>query len=73
MLWSLAPAMRAPDLIKVMETSAHDLGKPGYDTIYGYGLLDALEAAKRVAPSAFGLPSQPPPPPPTGRRRGVSH
>jgi subtilisin family serine protease len=72
MLWSLSPSLTAADLVKAIEVSAKDLGQPGYDSYYGYGLIDALEAAKHVAPTAFGLPTQPPPPP-SGRRRGVGH
>jgi serine protease len=38
-----------------LETTARDLGPPGYDQFYGYGLLNAAAAT---------TPVQPPPPPP---------
>lgn len=41
--------------------TAYDLGVPGRDTKYGYGLVDAA-AAVGTSPS----PSPPPPPPPAG-------
>ena len=37
--------------------TAHDLGAAGYDTVYGYGRVDALAAATST-------PTDPPPPPP---------
>jgi hypothetical protein len=37
--------------------SAHDLGDAGLDNVYGYGLVDALAAAKQLNPSAvFPVP-----------------
>ena len=30
-----------------VQATARDLGKPGYDTLYGWGLLDAAAATKR--------------------------
>jgi len=72
-LWSLAPNLFASDLIVAMEATARDLGKPGFDSQYGYGLLDAFAAARRVAPGPFGLPPPPPPPSTIIRRRGVGH
>ena len=40
-----------PDAVaKRLETTARDLGTPGYDSRYGYGLLNA--AAATAAPAA---------------------
>jgi len=50
----LAGADRVAAVRSALETTAQDLGSAGYDTTYGWGLLD-LEAA---------LGSSPPPPPP---------
>jgi subtilisin family serine protease len=41
----------------ILHTTSVDLGSNGWDTVYGYGLVDALAALEAVAP-------QPPPPPP---------
>ncbi len=73
LLWSLAPNASAADLKRAIETTTRDLGKPGYDMFYGYGLVDAFAAAKQIAPEAFGLPEKPPPPAPVGRRRSAGH
>jgi len=50
----LAGADRVAAVRSALETTAKDMGKPGYDTTSGWGLLD-LEAA---------LGGSPPPPPP---------
>jgi subtilisin family serine protease len=73
LLWSLAPRATVADLKRAIEMTTRDLGKPGYDPYYGYGLVDALAAAKQIAPSAFGLPDPPPPPLMPGRRRSAPH
>jgi subtilisin family serine protease len=68
LLWSLAPKATAAQVRDAITATAHDLGDPGYDPAYGYGLIDALAAAKQIAPAAFGLPVPPP-----NRRREVPH
>ena len=70
LLWSLAPNATAAQLREALTATAHDLGAPGYDPSYGFGLIDALAAAKHIAPAAFGLPVPPPAPP---RRRDAPH
>ncbi|MBK5258743.1 MAG: S8 family serine peptidase [Thermoanaerobaculia bacterium] len=67
LVWSLAPKATAEQIRLAMKLTAFDIGAPGYDTVYGYGRVDALKAAQYVAPSEFGVP--PPPPPPHNRRR----
>ncbi len=56
LLWSLAPDARAIDIRRVIELTAHDMGAPGFDPATGNGMVDALAAAKALAPAAFGLP-----------------
>ncbi|MGZ7078508.1 MAG: S8 family serine peptidase [Thermoanaerobaculia bacterium] len=73
LLWSLAPDATVSDLKRAIDMTTRDLGKPGYDAFYGFGLVDALAAAKQIAPNAFGLPTPAPLLPPSGRRRGVAH
>lgn len=70
--WSLAPNASAQDMRLALKLSADDLGAKGYDYEYGYGRIDALSAAKYVAPGLFGLPPTPPPVP-TRRRPSSPH
>ncbi len=46
-LWSAFPAMNREDLKRTITGTADDLGTPGWDETYGYGLLNA-ERAYRV-------------------------
>jgi len=71
LLWSLAPEVHATDLRRVIELSAHDLGPDGFDVANGHGLTDAVEAAKLIAPTKFGLPDGPLPG--STRRRSAGH
>jgi subtilisin family serine protease len=71
LLWSLAPNAHAIDIRRVIELTAHDLGPKGFDPATGNGLMDALAAAKALAPAAFGLPPAPLPQP--ARRRSTGH
>ncbi|HUP45916.1 MAG TPA: S8 family serine peptidase [Thermoanaerobaculia bacterium] len=67
--WALAPRATASQIRNALILTASDLGAPGFDTAYGHGLIDALEAGKMLNPAAFGLPSTPEPDPePSGRR-----
>lgn len=69
LIWSLAPSASAAQVALAMKLSAADLGDPGYDMKFGYGRIDALAAARTIAPGLFGLP--PTPPPPDNRRRST--
>ncbi|HSP13655.1 MAG TPA: S8 family serine peptidase [Thermoanaerobaculia bacterium] len=71
LVWSLAPDATAQDIRLAMKLSADDLGEKGYDIRFGYGRIDALTAAKYIAPGLFGLPPTPPATP--TRRRPSSH
>lgn len=67
LLWSMAPDATASQIENAMLNTARDLGAPGYDTTYGFGLVDVLAAARVVAPQFFAAHA------PTGRpfpRRG---
>jgi len=70
LLWSLAPNAHAIDLRRAMELTAEDLGPKGWDPTNGNGMLNALAAAKALAPAAFGLPPNQMPSP---RRRSTNH
>jgi hypothetical protein len=56
------------DLKLAMQHTAFDVNTPGWDFRSSWGMVDALAAAKRLAPSAFGLPDVTPP---SSRRRSV--
>jgi serine protease len=71
LVWSLAPNASAQDIRIALKLSADDIGDKGYDIRFGYGRIDALTAAKYVAPGLFGLPPTPAPTP--TRRRPASH
>jgi subtilisin family serine protease len=66
--WSLAPTATAKQVAAALRSSASDLGPPGVDNSYGFGMVDALATAKWLAPAAFALP-----PRPDVRTRGAHH
>jgi serine protease len=53
LIWSLAPEAQADRLRDVLRSTAVDLGTPGFDEFYGYGMVDALAAGMRLAPAVF--------------------
>lgn len=65
LVWSLAPDAIADTVRNAVLSTAHDLGVPGADPAYGYGLIDAYRAAIAIAPDRFGrsadLPTRPGP------------
>ena len=69
LLLALAPDLTPAQVELVLSKTAIDLETPGWDMKTGWGLLDALAAAKYVAPGAFGLPPTDPAPP--GKRRST--
>lgn len=66
MLWGLAPEATPAQIYNALVTTAKDLGTPGKDDKFGYGLIDLFAAAKMLAPEAFE--DTPPPPGRSGRR-----
>ena len=66
--WSVAPNALNTDVRDAVINTAQDLGAPGADTVYGHGLVSAIDAAKQLNPAAFGAPVTPQPP--TGRVPG---
>ncbi len=68
--WSLAPTVSAQDIRIALKLSADDLGDEGYDIRFGYGRIDAIAAAKYIAPGLFGLPPTEPPTQPRRRPAG---
>jgi serine protease len=67
LVWSTIPSASAADIKAALAATATDLGPAGFDNTYGSGLVNAYEAAKRLAPGAFP-PVVTPTTPTTGRR-----
>ena len=61
LVWSAAPGDTAAQIRSALTSTASDLGTSGFDNVYGNGLLDALSAAKAVAPGKFSNGGSPPP------------
>ncbi len=53
LVWAVSPNSTNNNVATALEQTAKDLGASGQDTTYGYGLVDALAAAKQLNPSAF--------------------
>ena len=55
LVWSASPEKSAMDIRRLLYTSSTDLGEPGYDTVFGYGLVDALRMYEQASanPSTF--------------------
>jgi subtilisin family serine protease len=73
LVWAVSPNSTAGNVATALEQTAKDLGDPGKDTTYGYGLVNAYDAAKQLNPGAFGSGVTPVIGPVTGRipgRRG---
>ena len=54
LVWAASPNSTATNVATALEQTAKDLGDPGTDATYGFGLISALDAAKMLNPSAFG-------------------
>jgi len=61
---ALRPDLSADEVVALLASTAADLGEPGRDPVYGYGLVDAYAAAAAAVPER--MPAKP-------RRRGVGH
>ncbi len=72
LLWSLAPTATAQQIREAITSTARDIGAPGFDPVSGYGVIDALAAAKKIAPARFGI-EVPPTPTPYPPHRGAEH
>jgi len=49
LLLSVDPSLGSDDLVRLLETTAVDLGDPGLDPAFGWGLIDADAAARAAA------------------------
>lgn len=50
LILSLNPSLTANQVEQIMQQSAVDLGDPGYDTMYGWGMVNAYNAVLLVPP-----------------------
>ncbi|HEU5163266.1 MAG TPA: S8 family serine peptidase, partial [Thermoanaerobaculia bacterium] len=64
LVWSLAPTASVAQVREALVTSGRDVGTGGWDSTYGYGVVDAVRAARTLAPQIFGT---------APRRRTASH
>ena len=64
LMLSLDPTLSVNEVARIMRNTARDTGDPGWDMETGFGIVDALAAAKYVAPEKFNAP-----PPETGLKR----
>ncbi|MEA2416360.1 MAG: hypothetical protein QOI58_3017 [Thermoanaerobaculia bacterium] len=53
LVWAASPNSTAANVATALEQTAKDLGAPGKDDTFGYGLVNALDAAKMLNPTAF--------------------
>jgi subtilisin family serine protease len=70
LVWASSPNSTATNVATALEQTAKDLGAPGRDTVYGFGLVNAYDAAKMLNPAAFGSGVTPVIGPVTGRMAG---
>ncbi len=49
LVWGMAPNMTAAQVRQTIESTADDLGPPGWDIYYGYGRINAFAALKPFA------------------------
>jgi len=54
LVWAVSPNSTATNVATALEQTAKDLGDSGKDTTYGFGLVNAFDAAKMLNPAAFG-------------------
>ncbi|MDQ7028692.1 MAG: S8 family peptidase [Ardenticatenia bacterium] len=57
LIWSKNPSLSADDVANIIVTTASDLGTPGRDDFFGYGLVNAGEAVKQASTTSPRLAS----------------
>jgi len=53
LVWAVSPNSTASNVTTALEQTAKDLGTPGKDNTFGFGLIDANAAARFLNPGAF--------------------
>ncbi|WP_289142088.1 S8 family peptidase [uncultured Brevibacillus sp.] len=57
---SVQPDMKNRDVMDVIRKSAVDLGPPGHDQLYGYGMIDVNQTLRQLRPVEPAQTEQPP-------------
>ncbi|MGH9420236.1 MAG: S8 family serine peptidase, partial [Thermoanaerobaculia bacterium] len=55
LVWASSPNSTATNIATAMEQTARDLGAAGKDNVYGFGLVNAFDAARMLNPAAFAV------------------
>lgn len=55
LVWATSPNSTAGNIATALEQTAKDLGTPGKDNTYGFGLVSAYDAARLLNPAAFAV------------------
>jgi subtilisin family serine protease len=55
LVWASSPNSTATNVVTALEQTAKDLGTAGRDNVYGFGLVDAFDAARMLNPAAFAV------------------
>ncbi|HJQ40734.1 MAG TPA: S8 family serine peptidase, partial [Thermoanaerobaculia bacterium] len=74
LMLSLLPSANFATIEGILERTTTDLSTPGWDFFSAWGMVDALNAARAIAPSAFGGGSgggAVTPPPTAGKRHST--
>lgn len=53
LVWSLAPDASAAMVRNALEQGAKDIGVPGFDTVFGFGVADAYQSVRILSPEVF--------------------
>jgi subtilisin family serine protease len=56
LVWSAVPSATAATIKDALLTTASDFGAPGFDNLFGNGLVNPFAAARKLNPAAFPLP-----------------
>ena len=56
LVWSVRPDLTNDDVARVITETVRDLGAPGWDRFFGWGLIDAYQAVSSVAVFRVYLP-----------------
>jgi subtilisin family serine protease len=59
LVWAVSPNSTNHNVATAIEQTAKDLGTAGQDTVYGYGLVNAYDAAKQLNPAVFSSGATP--------------
>jgi serine protease len=70
LVWAVSPNSTASNVATALEQTAKDLGDSGKDSVYGFGLVNAYDAAKMLNPAAFSSGVTPVTGPVHGRMAG---